>query len=90
MHAPDVVSDFALAGFDLVLAGHTHGGQVRIPPFGALVTNSSLPPALARGLSRVGNMWLHVSPGLGTSRFSPARFACPPEATLLQLVPAHS
>jgi predicted MPP superfamily phosphohydrolase len=85
MHGPDVVSEFALAGFDLVLAGHTHAGQVRIPGIGALVTNCSLPPEIAGGLSRVGRMWLHVSPGLGSARFGPIRFNCPPEATLLRL-----
>jgi predicted MPP superfamily phosphohydrolase len=87
VHAPDVVSEWLLAGFDLVLAGHTHAGQVRVPRIGALVTNSSLPAALAGGLHRVGHGWLHVSPGLGTGRFSPVRFNCRPEATLLRLVP---
>lgn len=84
-HAPDVVSEFALAGFDLVLAGHTHGGQIRVPLAGAIVTNCTLPAALAGGLSRVGDSWLHVSPGLGTGRFAPVRFNCRPEATLLEL-----
>ena len=88
MHAPDVVSEFALAGYDLALAGHTHGGQVRLPVAGAVVTNSSLPAALGGGLNRVGDTWLHVSPGLGTGRFSPIRFNCRPEVTLLRLRPA--
>lgn len=86
-HAPDVVSEWILAGFDLVLAGHTHGGQIRSPLAGALVTNSSLPAALAGGLHRVGAGWLHVSTGLGTSRYAPIRFLARPEATLLELVP---
>lgn len=86
VHSPEVVSEWSLAGYDLVLAGHTHGGQVCIPGWGALVSNSSLPPPMAAGLTRVGNMWLHVSPGLGTSRFAPIRFARPPEATLLRLI----
>jgi predicted MPP superfamily phosphohydrolase len=85
MHAPDVVGEWFEADFDLVVAGHTHGGQVRIPGIGALVTNSSLPTAFARGLHRIGNGCLHVSPGLGTGRYSPIRFACRPEATLLRL-----
>jgi uncharacterized protein len=88
MHSPDVVSEFILAGFDLVVAGHTHAGQVRIPGIGALVTNCSLPAPLAGGAHRIGNGWLHVSPGLGTGRFSPVRFNCLPEATVLELVPA--
>lgn len=87
VHAPDVVSEWLLAGFDLVLAGHTHGGQVRFPIAGAAVTNCSLPAALAGGLHRIGNGWLHVSPGLGTGRFAPIRFNRPPEATLLQVQP---
>ncbi len=88
MHSPEIVSEFALAGFDLILAGHTHAGQVRVPFVGALVTNCSLPLPLAGGPHRVGDSWLHVSPGLGAGRFSPIRFNCRPEATLLRLRPA--
>lgn len=88
VHCPDVVSEWVLAGFDLVLAGHTHGGQVRLPVFGALVTNCSLPAALASGLHRIGSAHLHVSPGLSTSKFEPIRFLCRPEATVLQLDPS--
>ena len=87
-HAPDVVSEWMLNGYDLVLAGHTHGGQLRFPIAGAAVTNSSLPNALAAGLHPVGAGWLHVSMGLGTSRYSPVRFLARPEATLLELVPS--
>jgi uncharacterized protein len=87
MHAPDLVSEYALAGFDVAVAGHTHAGQVKVPGVGAVVTNCSLPAALADGLHRIGGMWLHVSPGLGTGRFSPVRFNSPPEATLLLLEP---
>lgn len=86
-HAPyrralDLLAD---AGHDLLLAGHTHGGQVRIPGIGALTTNCDLPLYRARGLSRWRTAWLHVSPGLGTSPFAPFRFACRPEATLLEI-----
>ncbi len=74
-------------GFDLVLAGHTHGGQVRLPGFGALVANCDLPLRQARGTSRHGtDLWLHVSAGLGHSRYAPVRFACRPEASVLDLV----
>ena len=79
---------FERSGYQLVLAGHTHGGQVRIPGIGALVTNCDLPREQVRGLSRWGSSWLHVSAGLGTSKYAPFRFACRPEATLLTLVPA--
>lgn len=84
-HSPDSISRWMLAGFDLVLAGHTHAGQVRLPGIGALVTNSDLPSALAGGLHRIGAGWLHVSPGLGTGRFAPIRFNCRPEVTLLEI-----
>jgi predicted MPP superfamily phosphohydrolase len=87
VHAPDVVSEWILNGFDLVVAGHTHAGQVRLPVVGALVTNCSLPTELASGLSRVGPGWLHVSPGLGHGRFTPIRFGARPEVTLLRLNP---
>jgi predicted MPP superfamily phosphohydrolase len=86
---PRVLDGFATDGFRLVLSGHTHGGQLRVPGFGALVTNCGLDRRRARGLSRwTDGMWLHVSAGLGTSPYAPVRFACPPEATLLTLVPA--
>jgi uncharacterized protein len=87
LHTPEWLSLWANEGYDLVLAGHTHGGQVRVPFVGALVTNCSLPAALARGLHKVGNTWVHVSPGLGTSKFSRIRFLCRPEVTLLKLGP---
>jgi predicted MPP superfamily phosphohydrolase len=90
IHAPDIVSEWLLAGFDLVLAGHTHAGQVRMPLVGALMTNCSLPLELAGGLHKIGRGWLHVSPGLGTSTYSPIRFLARPEATLLTLKPASA
>jgi len=91
-HAPyaRILTAMANDDADLILAGHTHGGQVRLPwPGGskALVTNCDLPPWRARGLTRVdGQPWLHVSAGLGTNPFTPFRVACPPEASLLTLV----
>jgi len=92
-HSPEprVLDRFADDGYDLVLAGHTHGGQLRVPGIGALVTNCGIDRSRARGASRWGaHTWLHVSAGLGTSPFAPVRFACPPEATLLTLVPRPS
>jgi len=90
VHSPEprVLDGFAADGYDLVLAGHTHGGQLRVPGVGALVTNCGIDRSRARGVSRWGeHMWLHVSAGLGTSPYTPVRFACPPEASLLTLVP---
>ena len=89
-HSPEprVLDSFAEDGYDLVMAGHTHGGQLRLPGYGAIVTNCQLDRTRARGASRWGaHMWLHVSAGLGTSPYAPVRFACPPEASLLTLVP---
>ncbi len=89
-HSPEprVLDEFAGDGYDLVLAGHTHGGQLRLPGYGAIVTNCGIDRSRARGVSRWGaHMWLHVSAGLGTSPTAPVRFACPPEASLLTLVP---
>jgi uncharacterized protein len=94
-HAPyqRVLDHFQRKGYPLLLAGHTHGGQLCIPGWGALVTNCDLDPRRASGLSRHpargddGAAWLHVSAGLGTSPYTPVRFACAPEATLLTLVP---
>ena len=101
-HAPyqRVLDAMTVDGADLVLAGHTHGGQVCLPGFGALVTNCDLPTSHAKGLFAWSSLvppcdglasppssWVHVSAGLGTSPFTPVRLACRPEATLLTLVP---
>jgi uncharacterized protein len=86
---PRLVDAFTADGFGLVVSGHTHGGQLRVPGVGALVTNCGLDRRLARGLTPWrDDGWLHVSAGLGTSPYAPVRFACPPEATLLRLVAA--
>ncbi|MBM9467384.1 metallophosphoesterase [Nakamurella leprariae] len=85
---PRVLDRFAEDGYDLVLAGHTHGGQVRIPGIGAVVTNCGIDRSRVRGLSRWGSsMWLHVSAGLGGNPYLPVRFCCRPEATLITLLP---
>ncbi|WP_139979238.1 metallophosphoesterase [Nocardioides litoris] len=97
-HAPylRVLDQYAADGYDAVVAGHTHGGQVCLPGGRALTTNCDLDPARARGLHRhpadsqpgePGSAWLHVSAGLGTNPYVRFRVACRPEATLLRLVP---
>lgn len=88
-HAPylRVLDPMAADGADLIVAGHTHGGQVCVPGKGALVTNCDLDPARAKGLSSHGDAALHVSAGLGTNPYTPVRLACPPEATILHLLP---
>jgi predicted MPP superfamily phosphohydrolase len=91
-HSPEprVLDAFTTDGYDLLLAGHTHGGQLRIPGYGAIVTNCGIDRSRVRWLSRWGDSWLHVSAGLGTSPYAPVRFCCPPEATLLKLLPRLS
>jgi len=91
-HAPylRVLDAFADAGADVVLAGHTHGGQLCVPGYGALVTNCDLPTRKAKGVHEHGgpggnSVAVHVSAGLGENQFTPVRFSCPPEATLLTL-----
>lgn len=91
-HAPyrRVLDSFVTHGAEVIFAGHTHGGQVRIPGRPALVTNCDIPPEQAQGLT----LWRHarktaylnVSAGIGTSIYAPFRFACPPEAVVLTLV----
>jgi uncharacterized protein len=88
-HTPQsrLLDAFATDGHSLVLAGHTHGGQLRLPGAGPLLTNCDLPRHRARGLTRDARGWLHVSAGLGTSPYAPVRFCCRPDATLLTLAP---
>ena len=100
VHSPEprVLDRFAADGYDLLLCGHTHGGQLRVPGYGALVTNCGIDRDRARWLHRwaeptaehPAGTWLHVSAGLGTSPYAPVRFACPPEATLLTLTARDS
>lgn len=96
-HAPylRVLDAFVGDGYDAILAGHTHGGQVCLPWGRALTTNCDIEPERARGLHRhpaasapgdPDSAWLHVSAGLGTSPFVRVRVACRPEATLLTFV----
>ncbi len=95
-HAPyrRVLDAFTNEGADVIFAGHTHGGQVRVPGLPALVTNSDIPRTQAQGVS----VWrtpshqsiLNVSAGLGTSIYAPVRFACPPEAVVVTLTAARA
>lgn len=90
-HAPyrRILDAFTADGAGIVFAGHTHGGQVCVPGYGALVTNCDIPREQVKGLSTWTSggrtAHLHVSAGLGTSIYAPVRFACRPEATLLTL-----
>lgn len=91
VHAPyrRAVDALVNDGADVVFAGHTHGGQVCLPIYGALVTNCDIDRRAVKGLTRwrsAGRLaWLHVSAGVGASPYAPVRFACRPEATLVRL-----
>ncbi|MFE4836767.1 metallophosphoesterase [Arthrobacter sp. NPDC056691] len=93
IHAPyqRVLDHFTEDGADLLLAGHTHGGQLCIPGYGAVVANCDIPTWRAKGLndwsSNGSTTPVNVSGGIGTSRFAPVRIACRPEAVLLTLTP---
>jgi predicted MPP superfamily phosphohydrolase len=92
-HAPyrRVLDAFIDLGAQVLFAGHTHGGQVRLPGVGALVANCDIPLDQARSLSAWNHDGrtapLNVSAGLGHSIYAPVRFACRPEASLLTLLP---
>ncbi len=88
-HAPEPAPELLSLGYDLVVAGHTHGGQVRAP-WGPLVNNSTLPLSITSGLFRMGPGYLHISQGLGTSKYAPFRFLCRPQVELLELGPKPS
>ncbi|MFC4564024.1 metallophosphoesterase [Nocardiopsis mangrovi] len=92
MHSPEPANldRFAADGYQLLLAGHTHGGQICMPFYGTLVTNCGIDRRRAWGLSRYEGAWLHVSGGLGTSPYAPVRFCCRPEASLIDLVAADT
>ena len=89
-HSPEpfLLQAFARDGYDLTLAGHTHGGQVRVPFGPAIVTNCGIDVHRARWLHQWDDhMYFHICAGLGTNPYAPIRFACRPEASLLTLLP---
>jgi uncharacterized protein len=89
-HAPDYILSMNNMDVDLCLAGHTHGGQIRIPFLGPIVTLSSVPGYLARGFHEIGNTRINVSAGIGSEHMKglPAiRFNCPTEMTMIELAP---
>ncbi len=84
-HSPDVLQETADRGARLALFGHTHGGQVRFPVVGAVVTRSSLPPRLAAGTFRHRDTVFTLNNGSGTSPATPYRLLCPPEVSVVDL-----
>jgi predicted MPP superfamily phosphohydrolase len=85
-HLPDLAGH--TPGIDLYLAGHTHGGQIRLPLLPPLVTACRAPRRLASGTHLLGETLLHTSRGLGLEGLGAPRmrFFCPPEVTLIELV----
>ncbi|TVP79870.1 MAG: hypothetical protein EA353_05220 [Puniceicoccaceae bacterium] len=89
-HSPNYALKVGDLPIDLCLAGHTHGGQVRLPFYGPLVIDSEVPREWAQGFRRVGIPYLNVSAGAGSNRHGglpPLRFNCPSEMTVIELVP---
>lgn len=87
-HTPDNISTAISQGYDLMLSGHTHGGQVVLPLFGPVYCPSTYGPRYASGLFRAGSMWMHVTRGLGGLHH--LRWRCPPEVTILEVSRHHS
>jgi predicted MPP superfamily phosphohydrolase len=86
-HTPDLIETASDLGVDLYLAGHTHGGQIRLPWFGAIVTASKYGKQYEAGLYQLGPTHLYVSRGIGMEGLiAPrARFLCPPEVVEITL-----
>jgi uncharacterized protein len=86
MHLPRRLQQLVNSGVHMAFAGHTHGGQIRVPGFGALITDSELPRHEASGLVRRGDTLIHVSRGLSADPKTNFRLFCPPAATVLELL----
>ena len=86
-HAPDLMVEASQHEVDLYLCGHTHGGQVRLPGYGAILTSSQLGKRYEMGLYRSGRTQMYVSRGVGLEGLSAprVRFLAPPEITLVTM-----
>jgi uncharacterized protein len=86
-HTPDLAPIAAQAGIDLQLSGHTHGGQIRLPFWGALVTGSLYGKRFEAGRYQIDQMTLYVTRGIGMEGAGAprVRFLCPPEITLWEI-----
>jgi predicted MPP superfamily phosphohydrolase len=91
-HIPDAVPQAQAAGVDLYLAGHTHGGQLRLPWFGALITGTDSGKRYEMGRYDLDGLTLYVSRGLGMEGMAAprARFLSPPEIVCIDVVGAAS
>ncbi|MBZ0252543.1 MAG: hypothetical protein K8I02_04315, partial [Candidatus Methylomirabilis sp.] len=88
-HSPDLVEELDGRGVDFYFAGHTHGGQIRLPPYGALITFSKFDKKYEMGLYRLDGLTLYVNRGIGTEgHVPPIRFMSVPEVTVHRILPA--
>jgi predicted MPP superfamily phosphohydrolase len=87
VHTPDNDSIISLSkrNIDIIFCGHTHGGQVRLPFIGAVISGCKLKTKFASGLFYFTNTVLYVTKGLGEGKYSPFRFYCQPEASLVNI-----
>lgn len=85
-HCPGSIKEAAEEHVDLELSGHTHGGQIYLPPLGAPWALTENGVNYVRGRHEVGSTILYINRGLGTT-FLPIRFLCPPEITFIHLEP---
>jgi predicted MPP superfamily phosphohydrolase len=86
-HYPEGIEAASARDIDLFLCGHTHGGQIRLPFYGALVTASSLGKQFEYGHYKVGKTDMNVSRGIGMTGI-PVRFLAPPEVAVIDVVPS--
>ncbi len=86
-HNPEIIRPAAARGVSLVLSGHTHGGQVRLPLVGSILGRSREGRRFRDGYDRLGSTHIYVSRGIGTVVL-PFRFRCPAEIPRLHLQPA--
>lgn len=89
-HIPLELETYEQAGVDFAFGGHTHGGQIRVPGFGAVITDSELGRKEASGVTLRGRTVFHVSRGLSADPRTNIRIFCPPEASVIELTYAHS
>ena len=84
-HTPDPYKELIGAGADIIFCGHTHGGQIRLPFWGPIVTRTTAPRRMVSGLHRVEDAFIHITTGLGSGKFTYLRFLCHPEVTIFTI-----
>lgn len=89
VHSPEMIRSYEISGFDLMLAGDTHGGQICWPTGAPVLKQKELPEGWYSGMHDHGSMTVNISRGVGTSSF-PIRLFCRPEVSLITVTPATS